>query len=411
MKKRLSVLLLATVFSVLAGCGDSSQTSQPGASSEITSEDTRTEAELLTILDEVAEFTPLLLESGTGERLDSTQFLSVNELKDGRDLLGVRSINYWGDNITVRWEAREASTLAGFAITELDPTTMQIRPEYPEYEPKTDPQGNDISVIPPIATAQLYAHLTLGKVTKRVTYNMWLYPQMKVNWKDLSVVRDSLPNEIIGVRGYITSIYPDYDALTIQDGHYALTLFKVQNYSSAGLEIGDYVESVGSWRPYNGLAEIGYIKRLNKANPEEFGAKLPIVHEFTAAAFKEWYDAGSDVAEQFKTALYDLDSARVKMTEPLTLVRAEDRDRKEIALSELPVGPTHANVIVTGEVEGEIVEIKLSLSYHIGTEAQQAIKDKLIAAGIGAQLTFDGILSWYNEPVLGPMTADDIIIL
>ena len=42
---------------------------------------------------------------------------------------------------------------------------------------------------------------------------------------------------------------------------------------------------------------------------------------------------------------------------------------------------------------------------------QQALKDKLIAAGLGAQVTYEGILNWFNEPVLGIMSADDITVV
>ena len=233
---------------------------------------------------------------------------------------------------------------------------------------------------------------------------------MLIPWKSLDTIRDSMSGDIVGARGYITSIYPDYDALTIQDGDYALTIYKVQAYSNAGFKIGDYVEAAGSWAPYNGLAEIGWVKRLEVVDPVEHNATLPTVHDITPADFKDWYDALTPT-EQFLTSLYDLDSARVKVDEPMTILRAEDRNGAELALADLPVGGTHANIILGAGVGEDAVEIKLSLSYHIGTEVQQAIKDKVMAAGLGAEITFDGILSWYNEPVLGPMSADDITIV
>ena len=92
---------------------------------------------------------------------------------------------------------------------------------------------------------------------------MYLTPQIRIDWKKLDVIRDTKINAVVGARGYITSIYSDYNAITIQDGEFALNLYKTQAYSGRGLKIGDFIEAAGSWRPYNGLAEIGWIVRLN----------------------------------------------------------------------------------------------------------------------------------------------------
>ncbi len=397
MKFTKKVTLLSTALIALSACG--------GTSNDLT------DAEKLTILQDVAQYVPLVTEAGTGTVLYNDE---LTELKDGRDLYVVTSAVRQSQNVSISWSYKEGNDgggnpLATFELRDNDETTKIARPAYPEYDLLIDSAGNDISVVPPIQAAQLKATLSLGEVEHTTAYNIWLYPQMKIEWKELDVIRETEISAIVGARGYVTSIYPDYDAITIQDGDYALTLYKMQSYSGT-VAIGDFVEAAGSWRPYNGLAEIGWIKRFNKADPAEFGAELPTVHTFTPADFKEWYDADGPT-EQFTTALFDFDSARIKIDEPMTILRAEDRENNEIALSELPVGNTHANIILGATVGEETVEIKLSLSYHIGTAAQQAIKDKVIAAGLGAEVQFDGILSWYNEPVLGPMGAEDIIIV
>lgn len=397
-----TLTLFAAAIAVLAGCG---QTSSSITTSELT------EAEKQEILQYIATSVPLVTEAGTGTVLYNDE---VTDLKDGRDLYVVTKAVRREQNVTITWSYKEGvdgsnNPLATFEFLDNDETTRVARPEYPTYQLVLDGSGNDISVIPPTKVARLYANLALGETTLRVSYDMYLRPQLLIEWKKLDVIRDTEANAIVGARGYITSIYPDYDAMTIQEGDYALTLYKTQAYSGAGLQVGDFIEAAGSWRPFNGLAEIGYIKRLNKANPADFGAQLPTVHTFSPADFKEWADALTPT-EQFLTSLYDFDSARIKIDEPMTILRAEDRNATVMALSALPVGNTHANVILGATVGGVQIEIKLSLSYHIGTIAQQAIKDKLVAAGVGASVKFNGILSWYNEPVLGPMNADNIIL-
>lgn len=434
MKKRLTLTLFAAIVATLAGCGTTSSeapassetptTSEAPATSEtpttseepVTSEEVPTSEltsqEKLDIINEVVTTVPLAVESGTGTVLYTDR---LTELKDGRDLLAVKQVSYWGSEINVTWTYREGNDgggnpLATFEVKSFDELRNQIRPGYPEYDLLIDGAGNDISVVPPIKSGQLRATLTLDGVSKTVNFNAWLYPQMKINWKPLDTIRDSKAAEIVGARGYITSIYPNYNAISIQDGDYALTLFKVQAYANAGFKIGDYVEAAGSWAPYNGLAEIGYIKRFNKVDPAEFNAQLPTVHEITPADFQEWYDA-VEPADQFMTALYDMDSALIKIDEPMTILRAENREAQEIAFTDLPVGNTHANIILGAEVGGRTVEIKLSLSYHIGTVVQQEIKTMMINAGKGALVKYEGILNWFNEPVLGPMTAADIILV
>lgn len=392
--------LFGAILTVLAGCGETSSTSQ------------LTEAEKMEILQYVATSVPLVTEAGTGTVLYNDE---LSDLKDGRDLYVVTNAIRREQNVTITWSYREGvdgnnQPLGTFEFMDNDATTKVARPGYPTYPLELDGSGNDISTVPPTKTARLYADLSLDGVSLRTKFDMYLRPQILINWKKLDVIRESVAKEIVGARGYITSIYPDYDALTIQDGDYALTLYKVQSYSGAGFKIGDFVEAAGSWAPYNGLAEIGWIKRFNLADPAEHGATLPTVHTFTPADFKAWFDAETPT-EQFLTSLYDMDSARIKIDEPMTILRAENREAVEIPLADLPIGATHANIILGAQVGGEPVEIKLSLSYHIGTAAQTAIKNKVIAAGLGAQVKFNGILSWFNEPVLGPMSADDIILV
>ena len=104
---------------------------------------------------------------------------------------------------------------------------------------------------------------------------------------------------------------------------------------------------------------------------------------------------------------YDYDSALISIDEPMTILRAENREAVEIALADLPTTNVHANIILGATVGEGTVEIKLSISYHVGPAVQQALKDKLIAAGLGAHVTYEGILNWFNETVLGIMSADD----
>lgn len=409
--KLLKFALFTTVLAGLAGCGptptDSTPTSEePVSVSELTKE------EKIAVMQEVAEFVPIVTEDGTGTVIYSDQ---VTDLKDGRDLTVRTKVNRFGNLIDISWTYREGldgagNPLASYEVKPIDEETASVRPAYPVYDLVINSSGQDVSVVPPVAIGRLYANLAFGGETLRVSFDMYLTPQIRIDWKKLDVIRDTEINAVVGARGYITSIYPDYDAITIQDGAFALTLYKTQAYSGRGLKIGDFIEAAGSWRPYNGLAEIGWIVRLNLADPVEHDAALPITHEFSPADFKEWYDAETPT-EQFLTALYDYDSALISIDEPMTILRAENREAVEIALADLPTTNVHANIILGATVGEGTVEIKLSISYHVGPAVQQALKDKLIAAGLGAHVTYEGILNWFNEPVLGIMSADDITVV
>jgi len=411
--KFIKVALFTTMLATIAGCGPT--TSQvPSVSEEASTEPVSelTKEEKQAVLLEVANFVPLVTENGTGTVLYRDE---VSDLVDGRDLTLRTKATREEGVVTIAWSYKVGVDGAGrdlgtFAFTDIDGETTSARPGYPEYELQISAGGDDISVIPPTSVARLYADLTLEGETLRVYFDMYLQPQMRVDWVKLDVIRDTPLKTIVGARGYITTMYADNNALTVQDGEYALNFFKIQEFAAMGLKVGDYIEAVGEFGGYNGVSQLSWIKRLNIADPVENGAALPVVHDITPADFKEFFDA-TDPAAQFMTKLYELDSARVKVDTPLKILRAIDANGVEIALSALPTTGKHADIILGATVGTTDIEIKLSLNYHIGPTVQQGLKDKLIAAGIGGHITYDGILSWYNEPILNPMTIADVTVV
>ena len=150
MKKRLSFTIFAAVVATLAGCGTTSSSEQPTTSevpvtseTPVTSEvpvtsetpvtSEKTEAEKLDVINEVVTTVPLVVESGTGTVLYTDR---LAELKDGRDLLAVKVVSYWGDEITVDWTYREGNDgggnpLATFEVNPFDEQRNVIRPAYP----------------------------------------------------------------------------------------------------------------------------------------------------------------------------------------------------------------------------------------------------------------------------------------
>ena len=101
---------------------------------------------------------------------------------------------------------------------------------------------------------------------------------------------------------------------------------------------------------------------------------LPIAHEFSPADFKEWYDAETP-PEQFSTALYDYDSALISIDEPMTILRAENREAVEIPLAEPANLPMSMPILFLAQLLGkETVEIKLSISYHVGPSRATSAK-------------------------------------
>jgi hypothetical protein len=384
-KRKFTIVLLGLLtLGGLAGCGD-------------------TTAEDRAILDDVAQYVPLLVDKTDGSTYRN---VDVNELKDGNDLIAVTSGVRKGKNFKVEWSYREGEGLATFDIgtpTE-GATDILIAPGYEEYEPVFfgTTEVEDETNKPKPKIGRLIANLTLRKATKTMYFDFQLNPQWKITWLSIPEAKVAPAQQLIGVRGYVTGIFPDWNSLTIADGVDGYNFFKVMNFKNDGIAVGDLVAGVGNASGYNGLMQIGYIKRITILNPDNYpDIKNPAYTEITAQDFYDWRIASEE--ERLMSRLDGMDSALVSMRN-LTLVKITDRDDMEI--DHVPTSNIHSNLVVTADVtqwDGTpgTIEIRISLSYHMLPENQAAF-DEFFQANKGKLINYDGPLTWYNEPNLGP---------
>lgn len=418
MKKNTLFVLALASLTVLSACGNNN--SNANGSTDTSTVTSMTKEEIKEMLSSIGNDMPILTEvAKPGQKVPNVGDNKINQLLEGRALNAVKSVDY-ADGVLVKIEWSHNTSLANFEYSDIEtsPNIKRITPDYPRYEFTQDSNGVDTSVIPPSTIGRLYAQISFGGESQRFVFDAELKAQPIVNYKNLFDVRNSTNNEIVGVRGYITAIQPDYDLIFIQDGDYGLGLYKAQAFKDAGLKVGDYVESAGSWRPYQGLNEIGWLKFINViTNPEDYGAKEPVVHSLEPQDFYDYQVALSET-EKEETKIADRDGSRIKIDKPMKFKRVEVMVNKVFVdkpAAEFPTdGTSHANVYISAPVvdaEGKTIEFEfiLYVSYHIGKEAQQGIKDFLVA-NWNKEFTYNGWLSSYNAPVLGIFTAAELAV-
>jgi hypothetical protein len=361
------------------------------------------------VLDEVIDYVPLVVDKTTGDRYKPRlkEGDDIHEMLDGNDLIVVISGVRKSQNFSVTWSYYKAEGLASFRIS--DPqegaTNTLVSPGYEEYDPKFLTSGDENRYhIPAPKIGRLMAEVKLNTATRKVVYDFKLHAQWRINWKDLVEARDSEPKELIGVRGYVTAIFPDWDSLSIADGNMGYNFYKVSGFKDDGIKVGDLVGGVGEAGGYNGLSQISWIKRINILDPAEFPQiRQPEYNTITVKDFYDFKQSEGFPEEQMENPLWAKDSSLIKINEPLKMVRITDRDGNEIP--NVPQGNTHSNIVLIGK-HGEIeVEILCSLSYHMGTENQAAF-DEFFQAHKGEMINYEGHLTWYNKPNLGPYTVD-----
>lgn len=393
LKRKFTILLLGFLtLGGVAGCRDTS-------------------AQDRAILDDVAQYVPLLVDKTDGTTYRNTE---VNDLKDGNDLIAVTSGVRKGKNFNVAWSYREGDGLASFTIGEPKEgaTDILIAPGYEEYEPVFygTSEVEDVTNKPKAKIGRLVATLSIKNTTKTMYFDFQLEPQWKITWLSIPEAKVAPAGQLIGVRGYVTGIFPDWNSLTIADGVDGYNFFKVMNFKNDGIKVGDLVAGVGSASGYNGLMQIGYIKRITLLDPADYpDVKNPEYTEITAQDFYDWRIASEE--ERLMTKLDGMDSALVSMRN-LTLVKITDRDDMEI--DHVPTSNIHSNLVVTADVtqwDGTpgTIEIRISLSYHMLPDNQAAFEE-FFQANKGKKINYDGPLTWYNEPNLGPYEVTSLSV-
>lgn len=427
--RKLFVAALALVL--ITGCNGES--SEPNKSSEepttsVTSEEEKqplTKEEFDYAYSEIVRTIPLVVDKTKGDTVHSNSYrgdhnLPYNDLKEGNDLFLTTGGSLYKEDeendiyldveFSVEWSHVEAEGYGEFEYEVDDNGRLTAIPGYPRYRPEYD-RDIPIHVVPAKKPARLRAKITIGERNKTENFDMYLHPVQIIDWYRIRDIRDLEIGELIGVRGYVTGIFPDWNNATINDGEWGFGLFKLQDYANL-FKVGDLIEAIGDFTVYNGLAQIQFIKSVKKVNASEHPEiKEPAWTTFTTDELADQLDRSTD---DLTGALQDFDGALVKFDKPFRMVEVRDRDNEVIDISKMDItGKQHTDIIVEADTTDypirDKVTIKLSINYHMGGDNQLAIRDFFIANGT-APFYYEGHLSAYNEFVLGPYTADALIL-
>ncbi len=216
--------------------------------------------------------------------------------------------------------------------------------------------------------------------------------QVKVNTDDgdMAITRGKV------VAAYDWSKGGLYTGMVIADGGSGMLLYagKISDLcfdkdGNALIKKGDYVEIYGLVSPYNGLFEVKP-QNITKLDPVEDAAKIALIADpvFTGYTVAEINGGGIEITGNLATV------------SGLKLV-ATDESKKSLAdeLSGLSTGAhwTLNAINAAGE------KIVIYVNYHIGADAQTAIKTLLSGLSATETFTFKGMVSAYNKKQLTPL--------
>lgn len=230
--RMLSVLAFtALTFGMLTSCG--------GASETMTDQE---------IVDAVIKDSSILLDNKANPMRPTTYPTAYNELTalTGGYLKATTDFTYLSEaniehQVTINW-TYEASQ---WKATEQE-TFLEMKPI---YDGNIESNGTGKFTIS--------AEATLGDAKATATYEINL-----VNDKNYVTIKDMPTSGDVAVQGYVTGIIKDTDGkgtpygLYVQDGEYALMVYKPAKSVTDTLQIGDAVEVLGEASDYNNVKQI-----------------------------------------------------------------------------------------------------------------------------------------------------------
>ena len=151
---------------------------------------------------------------------------------------------------------------------------------------------------------------------------------------------------------------------------------------------GDYVEIYGLVSPYNGLYEVKP-QTITKPDPVADAAKIALIQEpvFSSYTPKQINDGGIGL------------TGNLAEVSGLKLVATDDKKSLADELSALSTG-SHWTLTA---VDADGNKIPIYVNYHIGADAQTAIKTLLTGLTATDTFTFKGMISAYNKKQLTPL--------
>ena len=362
MKKITTMLLSFLAVGALAGCGTEER--DPVA-------DQQTVDTVLTLAIASLNGTQPLTPDGEAVKLYAD---------DGKTITIANSWVRDGETVAISWATNSATA---FTFEDIDENSQRAIPVYPAF-------GEAAKGVSLTATA------TLGEASGTATFVFYLYPPAEVFTRsDLATIRtDKKAKDRVWVEGFVYALMEnDWNMVFIADGQFGIALYHLDlsghqtvndtiNGGKRALEVGDYVKAIGKYSPYNGLAEVGFLETVEIiAVPDyatEPSTKLLTETDFLSA-----------------TGLLGRDAAKVKVEGLVFNGKYLDKDGLVVEGLDT-TGAAHRDVVfMLGETE-----VKLNISYHVGSAKQIALQSFLNGLTAGQTVTFEGPLGWYNTPNL-----------
>ncbi len=349
------------------------------------------------MLAEASNFGAILINGSTGTAYaDRSQTVNVGT---GDYLIGSRVINVKNVikdlvpvtvTVNVAFEMDD-ETLSNWTIGRQRPTT-----DHDRFIP-TIPSGEGAEDYSSVLTATL----SYGEETLAVSWNIRVR-KIEIIETTIGAMRNGTAGvkvkDVVKIRGYITAHFDEgtgtadthmYAGVYIADGERAIMLYAGVMSSlwweseEPAFAIGDLVEVVGSYEPYNGLAEVKPASMVIIESDPNILAPVNLVI--------------SDAATQWsKSALTGHDS-RITVFNNLTYVSGT-----------VSANGQHSSIYF----KSGTTEVLMYINYHVGTAVQDQFRTFI--AGLTANVSvvnYTGILSWYNGPQLSPTSFADVSLV
>lgn len=349
------------------------------------------------VLAEASNFGAILINGSTGTAYaDRSQTVNVGT---GDYLIGSRVINVKNVikdlvpvtvTVNVAFEMDD-ETLSNWTIGRQRPTT-----DHDRFIP-TIPSGEGAEDYSSVLTATL----SYGEETLAVSWNIRVR-KIEIIETTIGAMRNGTAGvkvkDVVKIRGYITAHFDEgtgtadthmYAGVYIADGERAIMLYAGVMSSlwweseEPAFAIGDLVEVVGSYEPYNGLAEVKPASMVIIESDPNILAPVNLVI--------------SDAATQWsKSALTGHDS-RITVFNNLTYVSGT-----------VSANGQHSSIYF----KSGTTEVLMYINYHVGTAVQDQFRTFI--AGLTANVSvvnYTGVLSWYNGPQLSPTSFADVSLV
>jgi len=204
-------------------------------------------------------------------------------------------------------------------------------------------------------------------------------------------------SKLVRVRGYLIKQMLDWNAVYLHNGSAGIALYRLDTNPEfiVSVDIGDFVEAMGSFALYAGARQISYITRLVQVAPEE-GDELPTPRTITET---DWPTLrGHSTSSSELTA------------DDGSLIRVEG-----LTFDATATGAINLSSHFTIKLKLGALTINAYLNYHVDLPNSQVRRQQivdLITQGVdGATLTYEGTLGWFNDAQLLPIMVEDFTVV